>query len=165
MYYVFLNYLVWSLNKNYFSFNSFNKNTQSKHLTEHTLCVLHNLLCLLNDQYQAVVEWTDWIYLPPAYVHLPGSTMSQDKSQQLPDFLMWAWIAHPSPYYSLVRPQGGCWWNLQDKHNLFVWAVCASGTEFISHSRWGLLLLLPEGWYANRCLLSRGDSREQHKWS
>lgn len=37
-----------------------------------------------------------------------------------------------------------------------------SGTEFILHSGWGFLLLLPAGSYANRCLLSRSHSSEQH---
>lgn len=52
--------------------------------------------------------------------------------------------------------------NVEDKHNLPGWWVCVRGAEFILHSRWGLLLLLPEGCYANRCLLRGSHLSAQH---
>lgn len=76
------------------------------------------------------------------------------------------WFGFGSPTHHLITsqqdPRAAAGGNLHDKHNLSARGVCVSGTGFILHSRWGLLLLLPQGSYANRCLLSGSHSTEQH---
>lgn len=103
---------------------------------------------------------------PRASVHPPGELLQRRVKIKVRLTGFPFWFGFGSPTHHLITsqqdPRAAAGGNVHDKHNLSAQGACVSGTGFILHSRWGLLLLLPQGSYANRCLLSGSHSSEQH---